>query len=502
MPPGEPGKSVLNKAHTVRKRDVEVFVFAALVLWGGLRAQGESIFIVPQPSDIAVMEPAVGEAILRAITRAEARPDDGDAIGQLGMYFQANFLSELAAPCYRRAAILSPEEPGWHYLRGLVAEEMGETEQAEESFRAALRLQAEFPAAEFELGELLFEAGRIDEAQACYLRLTEISPTSAGGYYGLGRVAYSRKSYRFAERELTKAFARAPESTAVQHLLGMACRRVGMEDEDETLLKRARMHLEAARGADKSVLVEDVWRGRVNGHAVMASAVARRASDLIVQRRFAEAAGLYEDVVRRHPDNWGFLLELAGVRFVQGKFTAAASLCEQATRVAPEHAQVWASLAEVRRESGDLPGALAAAGRATSLSPVDVKFAYLLGRILLEAGMADQAMGAFRQVLDLDPEHAGATARLADALMRADRVEQALPVARRAVELDPGSAYARFELAVALDLSGDVEGAERELAEVLRTDPANTSARRYRDWIKERQASEGPAGATSAHERR
>lgn len=465
---------------------MQAVVLAVLAAMGPAQSPGASPFAIPQPSDVDSMEPAVVEVLGRMIALAQADSLSAEAIGRLGTFYRANFLNELSLPCYRRATELAPDEARWHHLTGLVAAETGLAEAAERSFLRVLELSGEYPAALFGLGEVLFETGRTEEAAAYYERLSAVSPESAAGRYGLGRVAYRRKDYSRAAEVLTEADRRSHGSKKVAHLLGLALRRIARKTGDAALERRARRRLESARGEDSVRLVADRWSESLGELAVTASVVERRAAALIAERRFDEASALYAEVVRRHPDNWAFLLEFARVRFAQDKKAEAAALCERATEVAPGNAQAWAGLAEIRYAQGDHSEALRAAERAVILSPSEAQYAYLCGRILLDSGRTERSAEVFGQVLELEPNHAGAAVRLADALNRLKRPDQALRAARRAVELGARDTYARFELAVALDLTGDVAGAREALRAVLSLDPSSRSARRYLDWIENR----------------
>jgi tetratricopeptide (TPR) repeat protein len=433
------------------------------------------------------MEESVSRAIRTASDQARLRPSDANAAARLGMLYNANFLTGLSVSCYERAIELDPRNPQWHYLLALASADVGDAETAESELGKVLALSPDHPAAMFHLGQVLLDTGRTEQAGELFERLTNVSPDSAGGYYGLGRVEYRRKHYERAKRLCEEALQRSPDSKRVKHQLGLVYRRLGRESSNPQLTARAEELLNAPYGEDPVSLVEDAWRDEVGQFALMAAALFENAKALRSAGRLGEAADLYEEIVRRHPDHWGFVVQLADLLYAQGRKRESRSYFERATKIAPQSARPWGGLAEVCRDLGDHAAACSAAERAAALAPDDVAVVYLRGRVFMDAGRLEESITSFRKVLEMDERHAGAAVRLADALNRARRHAEALDAARKAVALQPDSAYAHFQLASALDHTGDWDGAKRELETTLSLQPSSTSAKQYLEWIKQKQ---------------
>jgi tetratricopeptide (TPR) repeat protein len=73
----------------------------------------------------------------------------------------------------------------------VLAELVGETERAEESLRTALADEPAIPQLSKNLGDLLYRAGRYDEAATAYARAVKLQPDLGDDvYFKLGNIAY------------------------------------------------------------------------------------------------------------------------------------------------------------------------------------------------------------------------------------------------------------------------------------------------------------------------
>src|SRR5689334_19782801 len=66
----------------------------------------------PLPSvDLSAFQPGVREVIEDALSKAQAHPDDADAVGRLGMVLHAHDQFAAAVKSYQRACSLDPKRP-------------------------------------------------------------------------------------------------------------------------------------------------------------------------------------------------------------------------------------------------------------------------------------------------------------------------------------------------------------------------------------------------------
>src|SRR6476661_7123430 len=91
--------------------------------------------------------PAIRAQIDEAERDARAHPRNATAVGQLAMVIHAYQQYDAAARVYTRAHLLEPRNFDWLYLLGAVQKAQGAFDSAVESFRAALVIRPDDPAA-------------------------------------------------------------------------------------------------------------------------------------------------------------------------------------------------------------------------------------------------------------------------------------------------------------------------------------------------------------------
>jgi tetratricopeptide (TPR) repeat protein len=162
--------------------------------------------------------------------------------------------------------------------------------------------------------------------------------------------------------------------------------------------------------------------------------------------RYADAARLYHDLLRREPDHPD-ALHLFGVMHHEcGHSGRAAELIGRALMLRPGAAAFHANLSEVLRAIGDHAASAESAREALRLQPDFPEASNNLGLALLEMGRFDDAVDAFREALRRRPSFALALNNLGTALKEMDLDDQAFEAFQRAVELDPDSAMAHANL--------------------------------------------------------
>src|SRR3984893_8582523 len=132
--------------------------------------------------------PAIRAQIDQAEEAARAHPRDPKTVGRLAMIMHAYQQYDAAARVYTRALLLEPRNFDWLYLLGAVQKAQGAFEAAIESFRSALRIRPEDPAAQLRLAESLSAVADWDSAGASYRQILYKHSDSPQAWYGLGRV--------------------------------------------------------------------------------------------------------------------------------------------------------------------------------------------------------------------------------------------------------------------------------------------------------------------------
>jgi tetratricopeptide (TPR) repeat protein len=226
-------------------------IFRGKLTWLRLRIDGKEVYSSPKGYDVESLDelfaaavPAVMEKIrpyLIASTMYNSDPVQG-----------VKKADEIIA---RMPA--SDVNVEWSYvLKGKFLLSQKEPVQAETAFRKAIRLNEANFVAHNNLGNALFEQGKMDAALIEFERATEIEPKFAGARTGIGLVFQRQLKIKEAIAEYSRAITLDPKYMPARNNLGVILRQQGRLDdaiaefqlavEIDPDSKRARDNLESA----------------------------------------------------------------------------------------------------------------------------------------------------------------------------------------------------------------------------------------------------------------
>jgi tetratricopeptide (TPR) repeat protein len=205
----------------------------------------------------------------------------------------------------------------------------GRLAEAEQSFRAAIRIQPALAAAHLNLGALLLDTDRLDAAEAAVAAALGARPDWADALYYLGAVQRRRRQLDAAEATLRRAIALDPRHAAALALLGLMLQEDKRADEAERLLR-------AAVAADPSYIEARVNLGRL----------------LSAQRREGEAREEAESALRLAPDS-SDAINLRGMLWeIDCVLPETLAAYERAVALGPENADAQHNLGRLRLLQG------------------------------------------------------------------------------------------------------------------------------------------------------
>jgi len=161
---------------------------------------------------------------------------------------------------------------------------------------------------------------------------------------------------------------------------------------------------------------------------------------------------------------------------MQGDLDNAFAHYRRAIEIDPQHSVAYFNLGNAYSQRGDMRNAEACYRRAIE---EDLQFfqAYRrLGVVLRAQGRYDEAVQNYRKALEIDPSYAAAHYNLANALLSKNDTERAIRQYREAIASDPLHVRAHAELGRALALRGETKEAVRELQQALQIDESYAPA--------------------------
>jgi tetratricopeptide (TPR) repeat protein len=136
---------------------------------------------------------------------------------------------------YRKALQIDPRLPGVHFELGeailqSAPGDAGTQAEAQEEFEVALNVDGESAKTECQLGGIALSQSQMDQAFAHYRRAYQINPNEVQAQMGLAKVLMVQEKPQEAIQYLRKAVESDPLNGAAHYQLGIAYRRLQMQD--------------------------------------------------------------------------------------------------------------------------------------------------------------------------------------------------------------------------------------------------------------------------------
>lgn len=187
-----------------------------------------------------------GEAALK--TAVTAMPRSGRAWYSLGRFYQSRGRMSDAVDPYREAIRLRPMA-GLHTFQGIVASLQADhaSETAIEALRALVRVNPNSTPRHLQLGSLLLQKNRFDEALAEYSSIALMDPLSTAAHSAIAQLEFRRGRYQQAIVAARRALDADGDHMQARYTLGQALMRVGNFEQGRKELEEYRTRQEAAR---------------------------------------------------------------------------------------------------------------------------------------------------------------------------------------------------------------------------------------------------------------
>ncbi len=354
--------------------------------------------------DIESFAAATRSKLQAAYQAAQAKPDDAQTVGKLGMLLQAHEQFGLAEQCYHRAWRLAPDSFRWRYYLGITEFRQGKNDSALKTFRLAHGLRSDYGPLLVHLAEVHFSNGDLDQSRAWYEEAVEADLESAEAHYGLGRVLAAQGDSRRALPHLTRAVELAPNFGAAHYELAILYRDVEDEEKSRPHLQLYEQHKTDAPPPNDP-LIGDISRLKDTARDHLNTGVE------------FEAGGQIEAAIREH---------------------------ERALEIDPKLSQAHINLLILYGRAGQLDKATAHYRAASKTNPNQADLHYNYGVLAFEHQRFTEARKAFEAALKINPNYARAHNNMGQMLEMDRRFDEALDHYAKAVENQPNYRLAHF----------------------------------------------------------
>jgi tetratricopeptide (TPR) repeat protein len=374
-------------------------------------------------------------------------------------------VSETKAPAKRRA--LSPAQA---FEEAVARHRAGKPVEAEQLYRAVLKLTPDHFGATHYLGLACTQRGKLEEAEALLQRAVAIEPGSVEAHTDLGIALAALRRPEEAVAQYEKAIALAPEYADAHNNLGIALQALKRHEEaaarfeaalalkpgNPFVLNNLGSALAALGRHDEAVAA---YRAAIALDPRFAEAVNNLGLSLAVLDCHDEAVAHFEQAIAAKPDYAEVHGNLGAALNKLARHEEAIAHFERALELNPNlaeaHNDIGNALVALKRHEE----AVERYRRALAIRPQFARAHNHLGNALALLDRHAEAIPHFEAALALDPNAGEVHASLGSALSAIDRYDQAIPHFRTALDLRPNSAQAHWQLGSALESAGRSEAA-------------------------------------------
>lgn len=197
------------------------------------------------------------QELYERLIKLDAR--NANAWHYLGVLLHAREQSDDGLKRIRRSIELDPKVPDWHSNLGNVLLDLGRLEEAADAYAQAIALAPNNAAVLNNLGALRRAQDRFDEAESLYFKALELDPTRADAHSNLASLYNQAGRIEDSVRHFCEALVLNPKLQGARKMLGVAYYTLGRYDEaarvyrdwlaDEPDNPLPRHHLAACTGA-------------------------------------------------------------------------------------------------------------------------------------------------------------------------------------------------------------------------------------------------------------
>jgi tetratricopeptide (TPR) repeat protein len=246
------------------------------------------------------------------------------------------------------------------------------------------------------LGAVLLQQGRTQEAISEDRQALQINPSNSGAHNNLGTAMLKEGQIEVAIEEFDEALRIDPANADAHNDLG-------------NLLLR--------QGRAQEAIAEYQEALRINPS--LADACYNLGDALLQQGDPVDAISEFREALRINPDYADASYNLANALSQQGRIQEAIDQYREVLRINPSNASAHNNLGLTLFRQGRIEDAIGEFREAVRLDPADAEAHYNLGTLLLQNGQAAEAINEFKEDLRINPGDPDAQRKLATAKLKA-----------------------------------------------------------------------------------
>jgi tetratricopeptide (TPR) repeat protein len=412
------------------------------------------------------------KALAELAGAAQAGEDVADALLLTGQIQFELGQFEQAAESYARLAEAAPGHRAARFNHGVCMARLGRWPEAAADLEKAVEVEPGRTEAWFGLGVCLLRHDRAAEAKLAFDHCLKLHPDHASAVFGQAVTLHMEGNCEQALAVYRRLLETQPNSEELlSNAIGAAVelRQAALVTELADRLFRLRPQSRAALLALASIAIE---KGDFRQAASRCARLAESAPDSfedwynlgVCYQRIGwaqQAVQAFQSAARIKAGSLEAKKGLAAALTAGSDRIAARRAWEAVLAAAPGDADALAHLAYLADECGDKATAEQYCGKVLELAPGREETWFRLGSLRLERGDHAGSVYAFEQCLELKPDWADAARNLGVAHRRLGDGKAAVAAFEKALDLEPGNLDVLRSLAALAVERGDIEAAEK-----------------------------------------
>jgi protein O-mannosyl-transferase len=310
------------------------------------------------------------------------------------------------------------------------------------------------------LGNVLLQNGRVDEAVTHFRKAMEIQPDDAGIHNNLGNALLRKGQVVEAIGQYEEALRLRPDFAEAHYNLGSVLLQKGRVDEAITHFQKA----------------VEIQPDDAGIHISLGNA-------LLQKGRVDEAITHFQKAVEIQPDDAGTHNNLGNALYQKGQVDKAVTHYRKALEIQPGYAEARNNFGNTLLQKGQLDEAIAQFQRVLEIQPGFAMAHYNLGTAFLRNGQLDGAIAHYQRALEIRPDYAEAHINLGSAHLQKGQLDEALAHFQKAIELRPELPGIYYNLGLVLLRKGRVDEAIAHFQKAIEGRPDSADARNSLAWV-------------------
>ncbi len=323
-----------------------------------------------------------------------------------GFYYKGDI--ETAIGILKKVININSKMAEAHYNLGVLQNQLERNDEAEHSYKEAIRCDPNKVEAHYNLGVLLNQLERHDEAEQSYKEAIRCDPNKAEAHYNLGVLQNQLERYDEAEHSYKEAIRCDPNDASAHYNLG--------------------------------VLLDDL-------------------------ERYDEAEHSYKEAIRFDPNKAEAHYNLGVLLDDLERYDEAEHSYKEAIRCDPNKAEVHSNLGVLLYQLERYDEAEHSYKEAIRFDPNKAEAHYNLGVLLDDLERYDEAEHSYKEAIRCDPNDAEAHSNLGVLLDDLERYDEAEHSYKEAIRCDPNKAEAHANLGILYTNLKNIRAAKDKLLE-------------------------------------